>query len=713
MALFKITASSTVKSFSKAFKDEFGATLQIYDGRLKADDSVKLVDIGAKTGPFECRSSRTVGSFVKMMQDEFNLKVKVRTADDWVTVIDGLTLNRINDLPKQPTKTMMEDFVSYQRKDAKNKDGETPEATAEKYLYLENLEPKRDENRLYGFVDSDGNWVIKPKFDYLSEFCEGLARANSDKKFGFINEKGKWVIKPVFDDVASFHEGITQAKLDGKWGLIDRTGNWVIEPNFDYLSQFYEGLAIAKLDGKFGFIDHAGNWVIEPKFDFIIGDFQYHNDVQVKIDGKYGLIDKSGRWIVKPEMDKVSNLKNGVAIASFDGKFGLIGETGEWIVQPRFKHIQDTADEYFATDDGSYYGLIDKKGNWVIEPGYSAITLFNSDGIAKILKDGKCGFIRRDGSWAQEPHFDYVFGDGTEELYRVVIDGKFGVMDRNGRSIIEPKYDYISEFTDGVAVARLDGQSGTLSSDGTFTKKDKEPVNVNLTQKRSGAFLYLGPLTNEDEIDFDYEFITSDSNSFTVEADGADAEESSVKDIMCFDDISIIPSGYTQGVNIEDLDNKIDNYYKMDISEAGSVFQNAWKRAQTMNTTQVVVGMLKDCLGEIKDGQEAGARLLYNPHSFSVNYEIEVAGWFDHEKLCCIYYEDFYDENLAKTINQAVENCQFLLNWVVYDDKVFPCSGSDYSLPDTKQVAIDPITLGATEEEDGYDDDYEYDEGWD
>ena len=115
MVIFKITGNTTIKSFSKAFKDEFGATLQIYDGRLKAEDNVKLVDIGAKTGIFECRANRTVGKFVEMMQQDYNLKVKVRTADDWVTVIDGLTLNRINDLPKQPTKTMMEEFVSYQR----------------------------------------------------------------------------------------------------------------------------------------------------------------------------------------------------------------------------------------------------------------------------------------------------------------------------------------------------------------------------------------------------------------------------------------------------------------------------------------------------------------------------------------------------------------------------------------------------------------------
>lgn len=134
MAIFKITGNSTVKSFSKAFKDEFGATLQIYDGRLKAEDNVKLVDIGSKTGTFKCRANRTVGKFVEMMQQDFNLKVKVRTADDWVTVIDGLTLNRINDLPKQPTKTMMEEFISYQRDkniddEIKREETTTPESS--------------------------------------------------------------------------------------------------------------------------------------------------------------------------------------------------------------------------------------------------------------------------------------------------------------------------------------------------------------------------------------------------------------------------------------------------------------------------------------------------------------------------------------------------------------------------------------------------------
>ena len=83
MAKLEITSTTTVKEFTDEFKKEFGATLRVYNGRSEADSDATLVSLGAKTGIVECRASRTVGSFVEMMQKDFNLKVKVRTTDDW------------------------------------------------------------------------------------------------------------------------------------------------------------------------------------------------------------------------------------------------------------------------------------------------------------------------------------------------------------------------------------------------------------------------------------------------------------------------------------------------------------------------------------------------------------------------------------------------------------------------------------------------------
>ena len=119
MANFKITSKTTVSELKEQFRKEFGGELRVYEGRSEASDSAKLVSIGAKEGEFECRASRTVGSFEEDFKKELNLKVKVYTKDNWVAVLDGITLASVKDIPKNATKASMEEFIGYKRDEEK------------------------------------------------------------------------------------------------------------------------------------------------------------------------------------------------------------------------------------------------------------------------------------------------------------------------------------------------------------------------------------------------------------------------------------------------------------------------------------------------------------------------------------------------------------------------------------------------------------------
>ncbi|ENR0975874.1 WG repeat-containing protein, partial [Campylobacter coli] len=44
---------------------------------------------------------------------------------------------------------------------------------------------------------------------------------------------GEFAIKPKFDDIWDFREGLASVGLNGKIGLIDKSGKFVIEPKFD------------------------------------------------------------------------------------------------------------------------------------------------------------------------------------------------------------------------------------------------------------------------------------------------------------------------------------------------------------------------------------------------------------------------------------------------------------------------------------------------
>ena len=51
-------------------------------------------------------------------------------------------------------------------------------------------------------------------------------------KSGYIDKMGSMVIKPQFDAVGRFSEGLAEVKKGGKWGYIDKTGSFVIKPQF-------------------------------------------------------------------------------------------------------------------------------------------------------------------------------------------------------------------------------------------------------------------------------------------------------------------------------------------------------------------------------------------------------------------------------------------------------------------------------------------------
>lgn len=106
----------------------------------------------------------------------------------------------------------------------------------------------KDENcreKLWGYADTSGNFVIPPQFADAEAFASnGLAvvqpfdtkncgkdiYARSSIK-GYIDSRGQWVIPPQYEEAFAFLDnGLAAVKYNDKWGMIDRQGNWVLAP---------------------------------------------------------------------------------------------------------------------------------------------------------------------------------------------------------------------------------------------------------------------------------------------------------------------------------------------------------------------------------------------------------------------------------------------------------------------------------------------------
>ena len=85
MADVKIDGRMKVKSLRSSFKDEFGLTLRVYDGRSFADENATLASIrkgDAKGGEFSPRKNLLVGNFEDKILELFGIKVQIAGSDD-------------------------------------------------------------------------------------------------------------------------------------------------------------------------------------------------------------------------------------------------------------------------------------------------------------------------------------------------------------------------------------------------------------------------------------------------------------------------------------------------------------------------------------------------------------------------------------------------------------------------------------------------------
>lgn len=128
------------------------------------------------------------------------------------------------------------------------------------------------DNGKYGFIDTKGKVVIKPEFDTVIAFSEGLAAVcvgrydettgvHGKGQYGFIDKTGKWVIKPQPMTCYSFHNGYARVEINGKYGFINTAGTLVIPAEYDEAKDFFRGLAYVKKDGHWQYLNTQGKRV--------------------------------------------------------------------------------------------------------------------------------------------------------------------------------------------------------------------------------------------------------------------------------------------------------------------------------------------------------------------------------------------------------------------------------------------------------------------
>ena len=102
-----------VSDLKAQFNEKFGSVLRVYSGRSQVENDVTLSEAGLTSeGIFDCRGNMLGSNFITKMMGEYGLKVKVYTCDEWVAVIDGLTLSASGIVKKNAVKADMEAMLT-------------------------------------------------------------------------------------------------------------------------------------------------------------------------------------------------------------------------------------------------------------------------------------------------------------------------------------------------------------------------------------------------------------------------------------------------------------------------------------------------------------------------------------------------------------------------------------------------------------------------
>lgn len=195
---------------------------------------------------------------------------------------------------------------------------------------------------IWGYINTRGRLVIKPKFGDASPFSGGLALVCDRKGWEFIDTTGRTVSRLVaeaFPEGDLVGERLKAGRGQGshyRCGYVARTGRWVIRPRFDDGRDFSEGRAAVMVGDLWGFVDTAGRWVTRPRFESV-GNFS-DGMAAVEVRERFGFIDAQGKMVIPPIFCKAYGFSGGRALVfvgdQSNGDYGYINKAGKVVIAP-------------------------------------------------------------------------------------------------------------------------------------------------------------------------------------------------------------------------------------------------------------------------------------------------------------------------------------------------------------------------------------------
>nr|WP_314383821.1 WG repeat-containing protein [uncultured Cardiobacterium sp.] len=252
------------------------------------------------------------------------------------------------------------------------------------------LIPAQNDRKRYGYINTKGQWVIQPQFNWAANFANGLAAVETERSitgdsYAYINTQGQIVIPtgPYYNIHDFADNGLATAQINKGSDVvfIDKQGNIMTTVRDSRGAKVFGNNGLVPLEAEdkncqkklWGYADTSGNFVIPPQFEdaeaFASNGLAVAQPFDTKNCGKYiyatssikGYIDSRGQWVIPPQYEEAfAFLDNGLAAVKYNGKWGMIDRQGNWILAPTITNKDIHNIDVFSTN-GLLTGHIDKE----------------------------------------------------------------------------------------------------------------------------------------------------------------------------------------------------------------------------------------------------------------------------------------------------------------------------------------------------------------
>jgi len=342
----------------------------------------------------------------------------------------------------------------------------------------------------------------------------------SGDKWGYCNSKKEIIIKPVYERLTPFSNGVAQVYIKREWALINDSNKILVPFAQQRLAEVKKDVFIKafKKDTGYvvGLINTENKTLLPFEYDYIR---PVNGVLELKKQGKYGVETYEGIVLIQPVYDNITFLENDLCVLSKDNLRALYNLKGGQLTELKYMVIDDYRNNLSKVRLKDLFGFIDKQGKELIPPVYEMVFPF-SQGYA-VVQSGKIVI---------PPKFDYM-GDIHRGVAAVKKGSKWALIYNTGKELARAEFDEIKRIYNGSIAVKKNNKWAIMNAKGeVLTPFEYDEIKIRENEENSVRDFGRKELIN----DPGYLLISKDKKWGVADIDGKIVIKTEFDDIYPF-----------------------------------------------------------------------------------------------------------------------------------------------------------------------------------